>query len=358
MITNRSARRQRKCFDRLIPDLGARTIAEPDTLLPPRPSMHDAFRCAVIQAPPVFLNLQASVERACDLMGDARNAGAEVVSFGETWLAGYPVWIDTAPRAAMWGDAAAKAVYRRLFEQSPALDGPEVATLHARAEELGCDLVIGLNERSSRTLFNTILMLGRDGRTRVHRRKLVPTYSERMIWGRGDGSTLGSLETPRGRLGGMICWEHWMPALRMVMHAEGELVHVAQWPAAHELHQLASRQYAFEGGCFVLCCGTSLTREEVLDGYRSLGADEGLDLLESIEPDQLLTGGSAIIGPDTAYLAGPAGAEEQIVLAEIDPARTREASLLLDTDGHYSRPDIFRLHVDRSAHQNVVDRDR
>lgn len=147
-----------------------------------------------------------------------------------------------------------------------------------------------------------------------------------------------------------------MPALRQVMHATGELVHVAQWPAAHELHQLASRQYAFEGGCFVLCCGTALTRAQVLEGYRSLGEDEGCALLESMPDGTLLGGGSAIIGPDTRYLAGPASADEEIVTALIDPGRAREAGLVLDTDGHYSRPDVFRLEVDRTARSNVVDR--
>ena len=317
--------------------------------------MSTTLHCAVIQAPPVFLNLEASVEKALDLLGQARDQGATLVAFGETWLTGYPVWIDAAPRAAIWGEPSAKALYRRLFEQSAALDGPEVARLHARAHELECDVVIGLHERSGHTLYNTLLMLSGDGRTKVHRRKLVPTYTERMIWGRGDGSTLDVLDTPAGPVGGMICWEHWMPALRQVMHARHEVVHVSQWPTAHDLHQLASRQYAFEGGCFVLCCGSTLTRDEAIEGYHSLGEDEGLALLESMESPQLMGGGAAIIGPDTQYLVGPAGPDDMMVTATIDLARATEARLLLDTDGHYSRPDVFTLQVDRRPRRNVED---
>jgi predicted amidohydrolase len=317
--------------------------------------MPDTLRCAIIQAPPIFLNLEASVERGLELLGRARDAGAELVAFGETWLTGYPVWIDSAPRAAIWGEASAKALYRRLHEQSPRLDGPEIARLHERAGALDCDVVIGIHEKSGATLYNTLLMLGRDGKTRVHRRKLVPTYTERMIWGRGDGSTLGILETTSGPVGGMICWEHWMPALRQVMHAQHEVVHVSQWPTAHDLHQIASRQYAFEGGCFVLCCGSTLTKAEAMEGYRSLGSDEGLQLLESMESEQLLGGGAAIIGPDTQYVAGPAGPDDEFVIADIDLGRVAESRLLLDTDGHYSRPDVFTLQVDRTEQRNVED---
>ena len=317
--------------------------------------MSEPLRCAVIQSPPVFLNLEASVDRALELLGRASQDGARLIAFGETWLTGYPVWIDSAPRAAIWGEPSAKALYRRLYEQSPQLDGPEIARLHARAAELDCDVVIGVHEKSGTTLYNTLLMLSRDGKTRVHRRKLVPTYTERMIWGRGDGSTLGVLDTPVGPVGGMICWEHWMPALRQVMHAQHEVIHISQWPTAHDLHQIASRQYAFEGGCFVLCCGSTLTKAEALEGYRSLGEDAGLALLESMDPEQLMSGGAAIIGPDTQYVAGPAGPGDEFVIAEIDPGRVAESRLLLDTDGHYSRPDVFTLQVNRAEQRNVED---
>ncbi len=317
------------------------------------------FRVAAVQTAPVFLNLQATVETAAERIGQAAAQGAEVVVFPETWLTGYPVWIDSAPAAALWDHGPAKALFARLFEQSPTLDGPEIRHLHGLAHTHGCDLVLGLHERDGGTLYNTMALLGRDGQSQRFRRKLVPTYTERMLWGRGDGSTLEVLPTERGALGGMICWEHWMPALRQVMHDQQELVHVAQWPTVHDLHQLASRQYAFEGGCFVVASGGVLTKGQAIEGYRSLGEDEGLELLEAIEGDDrtlLLRGGSAIIAPDTSFLAGPVFEDDTLVVAEIDPALAHRARLALDVSGHYARPDVFTLQVDRRRKRPVEDR--
>lgn len=184
------------------------------------------------------------------------------------------------------------------------------------------------------------------------------TPSKRLIWGRGDGSTLSTLDTPFGVLGGLICWEHWMPLARAAMHAKHEAIHVAQWPAVREIHQIASRHYAFEGQCFVLAAGTALQRGDVLEGFRSLGQPDhpAWELLASIPGDDdtwLQNGGSAIIGPDAAYIAGPLWDEPGILTAEIDLDQIIEGHLLMDSDGHYSRPDIFRLEVDIRPHTNI-----
>ena len=196
--------------------------------------MSSTLPIAVIQASPVFLNLEASLDKACDLIAEAAGDGARVTVFGETWLPGYPVWIDSAPSAAVWGHPPAKAIYRRLFENSPELNpGSEtLGRLMATAQQHGCDVVMGLNEREGSTLYNSMLFLSRDGSTVRNHRKLVPTYTERMVWGRGDGSHLVDLPTPEGIIGGLICWEHWMPLARAALHARGETLHVAQWPSA------------------------------------------------------------------------------------------------------------------------------
>lgn len=333
-------------------------------------SMNHPFKVAVIQHAPVFLNLEASLEKACTLVDQAAGGGARVVAFPETWLPGYPVWLDCAPKAGMWDHPPAKALYRLLFENSLIIEyptgGPHLAPLLSVAERTGAYLVIGAHERDGGTLYNTIVYIAPDGKSFQIHRKLIPTYTERLVWGRGDGSTLGVVETDYGNLGGLVCWEHWMPLARAAMHAQRETLHVAQWPAARELHQLASRHYAFEGQCFVLVAGSVLSRGELLDGFHSLGWPQSaaqapqsmaLELLDSIpgaDSDLLLNGGSAVIAPDSSYVAGPVVDEPAIVYAEIELGRIAEGHLTLDTQGHYSRPDVFHLEVDTKPQSNVT----
>jgi predicted amidohydrolase len=281
-----------------------------------------------------------------------------VVVFPETWLPGYPVWIDAAPGAALWDDPGAKALYRLLVRNSISLGGVEFARLQAAAERHGVVVVIGAHERHGATLYNTMLTFDGDGGHRIHR-KLTPTYTERLLWGAGDGSTLETTETPLGTIGGLICWEHWMPLARAAMHAKHELLHVAQWPWVRELHQICSRQYAFEGQCFVAASGCSMTRGDMLEGFETIAADEpaARELLHSIPGDDatlMLQGGSCVIGPDAQVLASAEPGSTATLYAEVDPAAAEEGRMYLDTDGHYSRPDIFKLEVDRRPRLNVV----
>jgi len=310
----------------------------------------DLLKVALIQQAPVFLNVGQSLLKACDLIERAADEGAEVIIFPETWLPGYPVWLDVAPNAALWDYPPAKALYRLLAENSVCVPGRCLDALLRAANRAGAYVIMGAHERLGGTLYNTMISIGRDGRTfRLHR-KLIPTYTERMVWGRGDGSTLSVLSTEYGNIGGLICWEHWMPLARAAMHAKHETLHVAQWPAVRELHQIASRHYAFEGQCFVLAAGCILSRRDIIQGYESLNLsnDAAIDILEAIPGDDgrlLLNGGSAVIGPDGAYLAGPVFDESCILYADIEPARITEGHMVIDTGGHYSRPDVFQLQV-------------
>jgi nitrilase len=204
-----------------------------------------------------------------------------------------------------------------------------------------------------------MIFIHKDGQQFQVHRKLVPTYTERLLWWRGDGSTLAVMETEWGHLGGLICWEHWMPLARAAMHAKGEIIHVAQWPWVRGLHQLASRHYAFEGQCFVVAAGCVMTKGEVLAGFHSLGEEssQGLELLEALpgeDEDLLMKGGSAVIGPDYRYVVEPLWEEPGVVYAELDLDLIREGQMVLDTNGHYSRPDIFRLEVNDRAQINVT----
>jgi nitrilase len=320
-----------------------------------------AFKVAVIQHAPVFLNVEQSLEKAWELVEQAAGQGARVIAFPETWLPGYPVWLDFSPGAALWDYAPAKALYQVLVENSIALPGKHLASLLAVARKTGTYVVMGAHERLGGSLYNTTIYIGPDGRAYQLHRKLVPTYTERLIWGRGDGSTLSVLDTPYGPLGGLICWEHWMPLARAAMHAKYETLHVAQWPSVKELHQLASRHYAFEGQCFVLAAGSVLSRGEIMAGFDSLGlaGNEAIELLQAIpggEKDLILKGGSAVIAPDGNYLAGPVFDEPCILYAEIEPERITQGHLVLDTHGHYSRPDVFHLEVDDCPRLNVTSR--
>jgi nitrilase len=322
-------------------------------------SNSDKISVAIVQHPPVFLNLNASVAEAVRFIREAGALGAQVIVFPETWLPGYPVWLDLAPKAAFWDYPPAKALYRTLVENAVTLGGEALRELRQAAAQAGAYVVMGAHERLGGTLYNTMLTLGPDGQEMQVHRKLIPTYTERLVWGRGDGSTLGVMATPFGNLGGLICWEHWMPLPRAAMHEKGEVVHVAQWPSAHDLHQLASRHYAFEGQCFVLAAGTYLRRGDVLDGFRSLGVPDSpaWEILDAMPGDDVIhSGGSAVIGPDTSYVTGPLVDASGILAAELDPARITEGHFTLDTDGHYARPDVFRLEVDERPQVGVVRR--
>src|SRR5262245_42842907 len=280
-----------------------------------------SLNVSLIQHPPVFLNLDASVEKACALIEQAAQAGARLIAFPETWLPGYPVWLDEAPKAGLWDYAPAKAVYRLLAENALTLPGPHLNRLLACAYRNNVYVIMGAHERRGGTLYNTLLYLNPDGQTYQLHRKLMPTYTERLVWGQGDGSTLRALNTEHGVVGGLICWEHWMPLTRAAMHAQHEVVHVAQWPAVRELPQIASRQYASQGTCFVMAVGTYLTRNDVLAVFDSLPATDPIarELLASMpEKDVLQSGGSAVIAPDTSYVAGPIFNESMILPAELN----------------------------------------
>jgi predicted amidohydrolase len=316
------------------------------------------LRVGVVQHAPVFLNLSKSLEKAIRLVKEAAAEGAELVVFPETWLPGYPVWLDAAPGAALWDHPPAKALYRLLAENAVRIPGTELEALLDAAKDAGAYVVIGAHERDGGTLYNSLITVDRDGWCCTVHRKLMPTYTERLIWGRGDGSTLTAMDMDHGTLGGLICWEHWMPLARAAMHAKREAVHVAQWPWVKELHQIASRHYAFEGQCFVLAAGSVLSKGDILEGYHSLGVESAAgEILEAIPGDfdsWVMRGGSAAIGPDASYMAGPVYDEACIVYADLDLALIAEGHLTMDSDGHYARPDVFRLEVNDQPQRRVT----
>ena len=300
---------------------------------------------AVVQAE-VAPDLESGLVRTAALTREATEQGAELVVFPETWLPGYPAWLDVCRDAALWDFAPVNAVFARMAANSVVVGGGSGRALGAIAAECGATLVVGVIERveagpGRSTLYNSLLTYGPDGALLNHHRKLVPTYTERMVWGNGDALGLQAVETPAGRVGGLICWEHWMPLARQAMHDSGEDIHVAAWPTAHEMHQVASRQYAFEGRCFVLAAGS-------LAHGRDLPPELEVHAERVPGPDApILRGGSAIIGPDGRYLAGPTYEQATTLHAVLDLARVREEAMTLDVSGHYSRPDCLEFTVHR-----------
>ena len=298
-------------------------------------------RVAAVQAAPVYMDLERSVEKALSLIGDAARLGAKLVVFPETWLPGYPAWLDCCRDVALWDHEPTKRVFARLMANSVIVPGPVTETLAAAAREHQVVLNISAHERIREgagrgTLYNTMLTFGSDGLLLNRHRKIMPTYTERLVWGEGDGASLRAVDTEAGRVGGLICWEHWMPLARHVLHVSGEDIHVAAWPQVKEMNLVASRHYAFEGRCFVIACGAIMKSSEL---------PPELERIEALNnPDSpVLNGGSAIIAPDGSLLAGPIFGEETILTADLDLSRIAEESLALDVTGHYYRPDLFEV---------------
>jgi nitrilase len=301
------------------------------------------LKVAVVQAE-VSPTLAEGLERTATLAREAAASGAQIVVFPETWLPGYPAWLDVCRDAALWNHEPVKKVFERFAAESLDVTGEHGLALSRLAAEVSAVLVIGVVERVSAgpgrgSLFNSLLIYSSKGELLNHHRKLMPTHTERLVWAQGDANGLHPVDTPVARIGGLICWEHWMPLARQALHDSGEDIHAALWPTIHETHLIASRHYAFEGRCFVLAAG-SLMRASSLP--------------EELEPhpdrvhgpdDWVLRGGSAIIGPDGAFIVEPVYDKAMILSAELDLGAVRREQMTLDVSGHYARRDCFEFRV-------------
>ena len=305
------------------------------------------IKAAIIQAQPVYYDLPATITKATALIREAAQSGAKLVAVGESFFPGYPVWLDTCPNVALWDHEPTKGVFLRLYQNSMLVPGTETKILGQLARELKVVLVLGINECVEKsaghgTLYNSLLTIDATGEIVNHHRKLMPTYTERMVWGQGDGSGLQAVDTAAGRVGGLICWEHWMPLTRQALHETQEQIHVAVWPTVNDhRHQVASRHYAFEGRCFVLAAGSILPASDL---PAELTKPENLKAGDLVQ-----RGGSAIFAPDGRYLAGPCWDEETILYADLDLTEIIKESMALDVTGHYARPDVFDFTVNRQS---------
>ena len=308
---------------------------------------------AIVQAEPIPLDITGGLNALPTHIAAAADGGASVIAFGETFLGGYPIWLDEAPGAALWDHPGGKALHRILLDQAIRPGDDRLAPIQELVDSRKLIVSVGAHERVRSSLVNTQFLF-RPGQPPLPHRKLVPTHGERLIWARGDGSTLGVHEADWGHVGHLICWEHWMPLARAAMHNQREAVHVAAWPTVRDTYAIASRHYAFEGRCFVLAAGTVLYRDTLLDGLERCGGHpDARALIEEIPGEQLQFGGSMIVAPNADILA-EAGGRAEIIHAELDLDLIGQGLASLDTDGHYARPDVFELRVDTAEQPGVV----
>lgn len=306
--------------------------------------MKDTFptvKAAVVQAAPVLFDRDASVEKACRLIAEAAHQGAQLMLFPEAFIPAYPRGLTFG---AVVGSrtAVGREAWQLYWSNAVDVPGPQVEAIGAAARQAGAYVVMGVIERNSQssrgTLFCTMLYYGPDGRLLGKHRKLKPTASERLIWGEGDGSTLTALDTPYGKMGGLICWENYMPLARMALYGKGVELYLAPTADARDTWQSTLRHIACEGRCFVLGCNQYVTKTmypPYLPGIEELAQ----------QPEILCRGGSTIISPMGEVLAGPLYGEEGILSAELDLAEVARSKFDFDVTGHYARPDVFQLIV-------------
>jgi nitrilase len=295
---------------------------------------------AAVQATPEFLDRDATVEKSVRLIKEAAGEGAGLIVFPETFIPTYPDWVWRAPA---W-DGPSADLYALLLENAVEIPGPVTEVLGKAAKQAKAFVSMGVNEREpgGGTIYNTQVTLGPDGSVLGRHRKLMPTGGERLVWGMGDGSMLQVYDTPFGRLGGLICWENYMPLARYSMYAKGVDVYVAPTWDNSDMWVATLRHIAKEGRLYVIGVAPLLRGSDVPDDI------PGRDELWGGEDDWMSRGFSTIVAPGGEVLAGPLLEEEGILYAEIDPAKARASRHQFDPVGHYSRPDVFRLVVDEA----------
>lgn len=306
------------------------------------------FKAAVVQASPIVFDRERTLDKVRALAREAARKGAQLVLFPEAFVSGYPRGLDFGAVVGSRTDQG-REDFRRYWESSVDVPGHAVNTLAHTARENQIHLVIGVVEREGGTLYCCVLFFAPDGNFLGKHRKVMPTGSERLVWGFGDGSTMPVFDTPLGKLGAVICWENYLPLMRAAMYAKGIQIYCAPTADARDSWIASMRHIAVEGRCFVLSCNQFNRRRDFPPAYRSIFGED---------PDAIVCrGGSCIVDPFGNFLAGPNTEGEAVLVAEIDSAQIVRGKYDLDVVGHYARPDIFQLQVDARTKQPVTIQD-
>ena len=312
--------------------------------MPDRPEPKRELKVAAAQFAPVYHDLAGATERAVEIVALAGSENVQLLVFPETWLCGYPYW------ASLRISSPEFAACRRTFQRNAVtIPGPEINALSDAAREHGIALVIGANESSKGSVYNTQVFIDSRGELMGRHRKLVPTATERLVHGWGDGSDLLAHEMAGAQVSGLICFEHQMAPARFLLNSHSVEVHAASWPGHRFLDPVidaSCRHLAHENGCFVVVAREVMSQSRLPPEFPDPGG---------VTARWEMRGGSSIIGPDGAYVVEPVFGEETLVSATIDLEGIRDAKWLVDGVGHYARPDVFQLHWRRSSRPNVVE---
>jgi nitrilase len=310
----------------------------------------ESVKVAVAQLSSVFMDREGSIRKACESIREASRSGVQILLFPEAFISGYPRGLTFDSTIGSRGDKGRRD-WVRYWRSSVLIASEALEELAQAVRQSHMYVTIGVIEQegsgSQGTLYCTMLYYGPDGRILGKHRKLKPTGIERLVWGEGDGSTLTTIDTPYGRMGGLICWENYMPLARMYMYGKGVSIYLAPTADQRESWQATIQHIACEGRCFVLAANQFVTRA---DYPRDLACYGEI----ATQPEVMCRGGSAILNPFGQYLAGPLYDQEGLLCAELPLEQVEQGHLDFDVAGHYARPDVFTLLVNERPHTSLV----
>jgi len=306
-------------------------------------------KIALIQEAPYILDKERTIQKAVEIINSVAEQGAELVVFPEAFIPGYPAWIWRLRPGGDWG--ISENLHVQLLNNSIDLTSDDLNPILEAAKKQSITIVCGINERdnvnSRSTIYNSVITIDTQGHIVNHHRKLMPTNPERMVWGFGDGHGLNVIDTPVGRIGSLICWENYMPLARYALYAQGIEIYIAPTYDSGEAWTGTMQHIAREGKCWVVSCGVALERKDLPEDFPDI------DSLYPVEEEWINPGGSIVISPSGEIVSGPLSKEKGNIILDIDVELASSSKRALDVAGHYSRPDVFKLEIDKSRQSPV-----